>query len=148
MGLLTATDASASKALIAGTYFNTSTYTSVTGCPDGVFPVGQPIASYFENPGPGRSGAVVRVVASSTDGASVTVLKYDPPMPAAGQTVWSGSGVDTIQPGGATYNYTFKSTFTYVDSRSYLVKQTMHWPSTNFPNCTTKSTQAGVYTGQ
>lgn len=149
IGLLTATEASASKVtLIAGTYFNTATYTNVTGCPDGLFTVGQTTTSYFEDPGPGRTGAVVRLASSSQDGAIVTVLTYAPPMLAAGQTVWSGSATGVNEPAGTSFNYTFKSVFTFVDSHSYLVKQTINWQIPSFPNCTTKSTQAGVYTGQ
>jgi hypothetical protein len=132
---------------IAGTYYNTSTFTSVAGCPDGVFSVGQTGTGYFTNPGPGNKGATARIVASSTSGSVVTVIAYAGKMPAAGVTSWSGSGVDTDEPAGDSHALTFKATFTFVDSRSFLAQQTIHWKIAGFPNCTTKSTQASVYTG-
>jgi hypothetical protein len=137
----------ASNQPVAGTYFNTATITSVSNCPSDVFAVGQTTTGYFTYPGPGNSGAAFRTGSSSTSGGQVTVLAYPGKMPGAGVTTWSGQGTGTVEPSGNSYTLTFKATFTFVDSYSWLAEQRVQWNFSGFPDCTTKTTQALVYTG-
>jgi hypothetical protein len=147
-GLISAGASAASNQPVAGTYLSMATFTSVTGCPPGIFTVGQTGSGYFTYPGPGKTGATTRVIASSSSGSVVTVIAYAGKTPAAGNKTWSTSGIDTDEPAGDSHTLTSKTTFTFVDSHSFLAEQRIDWNIGGFPKCTTKSTQAAVYTGQ
>jgi hypothetical protein len=107
---------------------------------------GDYLASYFYYPGPAQPGAVERHSINNQYGNAIQELRF-PVTPAAGVTTWSGKYRGKRRPGSGSEVATFSTTFTFVDSHSFVGTTTYVYSVGEDSVCTTVFQNTYIRTG-
>jgi hypothetical protein len=108
---------------------------------------GDYLASYFYYPGPGKTGAVERHSINGSRGNFIQELDF-PVTPAAGVDTWSGEYRGHRFPESGSETATFSTTFTFVDTNSFLGTTTYMYAVGEDSICTTVFQDTYIRTGK
>jgi hypothetical protein len=108
---------------------------------------GDYLASYFYYPGPEKTGAVERHSINGSEGNFIQELDF-PATPADGVNTWSGEYRGRRFPGQGTETATFSTTFTFVDTNSFLGTTTYMYSVGEDSICTTVFQNTYIRTGK
>lgn len=145
---LAAPQAALATTYTPGNYLISSYYVSDKGSQGTtcIIPAGTYLTSIYSYPGPNKAGATSRVSLNGPTGNYVWLLNF-PTTPPVGATTWSGNVTETILPGGQPVTVTFSSTFTMVDSKSYVATTTYVTPVAG-GTCTAVVQELGIWTAK
>jgi hypothetical protein len=107
---------------------------------------GDYLASYFDYPGPAQLGAVERHSINNQYGSAIQELRF-PVTPPAGVTTWSGKYRGNRRPGSGSEVATFSTTFTFVDTKSFVGTTTYVYSVGSDSICTTVFQNTYIRTG-
>jgi hypothetical protein len=121
-------------ALAAGTppdpgYYTATVFVVVATGPENtcefVAQTGETYTGTLYYPGPGQTGATLRVPTATDNGPDVYIHEL-PETPASGKDRWTGSGQEGYEGGTGLMSETYSATMTFLDSSSFTMTENVY----------------------